>query len=117
MNFAKISDLACNCGCGKAETTFDFIEKLNRIQANCPYSLKIIDWCRCVQYNNILKKNIDGHHLSGMEIDLECFVPFERYTLVNLFYKSNFNIIKIGLNTLHIALDTSVGNVMFVVLS
>lgn len=100
----KESELACKCGCGKANMDIAFMTKLEALRVAYGEPMVITSGYRCNNYNAKVKGSARSKHTFGQAVDIAVAEPAKRYKLVELAFKHGFK--GIGCDGAFVHLDT-----------
>ena len=68
----KVSNFACQCGCGFNNTSLDFIDIILGIEKKYACCIIVTSGCRCREHNKIIGGKDDSRHTYGDASDLTC---------------------------------------------
>lgn len=115
MQYFKIEEFKCKCGCGRTEmmsTTLDKLDKAREL-ANTPF--KITSGYRCKEHNAAVGGKSEGAHTSGYAVDIEASTSPARIAIVKALLDVGFTRIGVAKTFIHADDDpTKPQNVMWV---
>lgn len=98
------AELACKCGCGKANMDLAFMTKLEALRVEYAEPMVITSGFRCNNYNTAVKGSKSSRHMFGQAVDVAVAEPAKRFRLVELAFKHGFR--GIGCDGAFVHLDT-----------
>ncbi len=105
-HFSK-EELACTCGCGKANATDKLLGMLEAARAIYGLPMKILSGTRCLAHNEAVGGKTSSAHLTGEAADIYCAASLNRFKMVNALLSAGFVRIGIGFKGGFIHADVS----------
>ncbi len=105
-HFSK-EELACTCGCGKANATDKLLGMLEAARSIYGLPMKILSGTRCLSHNEAVGGTTSSAHLTGEAVDIYCGTSLNRFKLVKALLSAGFNRIGIGFKGLFVHADVS----------
>ena len=98
MNYFKIKEFACKCGCGFDQINKDLLDKLNIARHIAGIPFVINSGCRCHAHNLDVGGSNESEHLIGCAVDIKATNSRHRYLIIH-------GLIKAGIKRIGIRKD------------
>lgn len=106
MNYFKMSELECPCGCGLFNMEPSFIALLNETRAKYGKAMRITSGCRCENHNNKIGGKPESWHLSGLAVDVAVNEPSARAKLIGAAFDLGWRGIGVAHTFVHLDMGT-----------
>lgn len=105
MNYFKLSEFTCKCGCGQNHISPDLITRLNKARGIAGIPFIINSGFRCNNHNKAIKGSRKSSHLNGTACDILVRDNQDRERILNGIVGAEFNRIGIADNFIHVDCD------------
>ena len=103
----SVAELACRCGCGKANATDKLLGMLEAARSIYGLPMRILSGTRCFAHNEAVGGKPSSAHLTGEAADIYCGTSLNRFKLMKALLSAGFNRIGVSFKGLFIHADVS----------
>lgn len=98
-------EMACSCGCGRADMDPDFMAMLDELREQLGRPLTITSAFRCRNHLEEIKKALPGAHSAGYAADIAVSGGSERFQVMQAAIKMGFVGIGVARGFVHVDLN------------